>query len=174
MGGSVKGQRKSRWPEETIEEIRTMITKGKLTAKQVGDKLGVTRSTILGLMHRNGIPGSMNAARGPQKPRAPKAPRQKAPPAAPERPVTVAPIDPATLAAQSPDAPPGAREWTTRRRNECAYPYEVGQDYYSCCAVVERDGDNYCKKHRKVMFDGIPQTSRTQEQVPRRHGRRAA
>lgn len=184
--------------KKLIAEIKRLKYEEGKTALQIATQLSasmgvqLTRSSVLGYFHREGMKHE-GAAAAPRKPRVdpekwystPRTAAKKAQaaglaPAPAPRPTprpTPRILEP--VAAPSIEGvPEGARPWETRRRGECAWPYEQDRQFYSCCRPVKvmRDGSEkqYCIKHVKDMYNPAPRTSKSQEQVPRRYGRQAA
>lgn len=129
----------SLYSEEDDKLVRSMWAKG-YSARDIGAKLGRTRSSVLGYVHRKEI-NIIQRFQAPSRPRAPLA-----------EPLPVV----GALAPQPPKRErreyDGSRPWIERASFECAFPVSGnGADVYSCCKPI-KSVTGYCAAHHRVMF----------------------
>jgi len=136
------------WTDERVALLTKLWGEG-LSGSQIAKKLGgLTRSAVIGKVHRLKLPGR-------ERPAAPA--RVKRPPMSRARQSDAGRAVATTkLRPLQPPAPPvvvtaeHAKPWTERRFGECAYPIAgEGADTVSCCAPTEK---TYCKAHSAAMF----------------------
>lgn len=181
----------STWSPERIDLLTTMWREGHSGA-QIAERLGgITRSGVIGKVHRLGLSqGSRRAAESqklgaaPRRAAArdaqvvPKVPRRKGQPA----PSFVGP----SWSNDGPIAPtiilnpgdeissPNARVWTARIPGECAYPVGdvTGADQHSCCNITF-GGNVYCQPHAQLTHrptqapPTFPKNDRTAKAEPK-------
>jgi GcrA cell cycle regulator len=151
------------WTDARIAQLARLWTEG-VSAAGIAEALGdVSRSAVLGKLHRLKLLGSRKPASQPQRYRgAPIAP--PAPPAVrrlltspqPFQSQAAAPPDPPRSpwreAAFAPLAGTAPRSWLSRDFGECAFPVGgQGDALLSCCAPV-RPRSAYCTRHHAVVF----------------------
>ncbi len=139
------------WTAEQIRRLGELWTQG-VSAGEIGKRLGVSRSAVLGKLSRLGLLGMV---------------RQTLPKLELERSAKPRPRGSAPVAGNGPRRRRGpgllrevatgaeARLWTTRRPGECAWPVAGhGPDLLACCAAVghDRHAWAYCPAHRGLMF----------------------
>lgn len=158
------------WTDEAITSLKAWWAEG-LSARTIGERLGVSRNAVLGKIHRLGcatraLPsaptrirlGLAKAGGAPKQARAPKPPKVKR-----QRVVNSFAAVNAARRAASPQGPEiiepvpvvfdatKAKPWLERRFGECAYPISgTGADTFSCCLPTGEH--TYCKAHRRIMF----------------------
>lgn len=143
--------------EQRVEAIRPLWMRGD-SAGMIAREFGVTRSVIIGLVHRNlkGIrPGqpssSLRRRRSPSPPLAPSLnsmkprpvgrPRKDSPPPLPRpAPIVVADL-PQT----------GTVDFLDRRSGQCAYPmWPATESIGLCCGRPASEGSSYCPEHHRL------------------------
>jgi GcrA cell cycle regulator len=162
------------WTDARIAEL-VRLWQGGVSAGGIAETLGdgVSRSAVLGKLHRLGLLGSRKAAAAPRR-YAGSVPPAPAPALASGRP----PPPPLRLA-EVPSAPPVTawrtaafvtlrgttpRPWLTREFGECAFPVDgEGAATLSCCAPVRR-GSVYCAAHHRIAYKAFPPSAREEEQ----------
>lgn len=157
------------WTDARIAQLTRLWAEG-ISASGIAAALGdVSRSAVLGKLHRLRLSGTREAPAAPR--------RYESPGPAVASPLRAAP-SPAALAASPPEPPqspwkeaafaplPGtmARPWLSREAGECAFP--VGGDgdaLLSCCAVVQ-PRSAYCPAHHAIAFRPQTPAARAAEQ----------
>lgn len=154
---------KRNWTPAEVEELRALYGAG-LSASQIGNKLGFTRSAVIGKANRLGL-GRKNARElnltnasllsFVTRQREEKAkPKRKI---AARRTVRPALIPKRVEFPSKPARPPvplkgTEKPWLERAFGECAFPaIGEGSDVRSCCAPVD-GSSRYCADHRALMF----------------------
>ena len=157
------------WTDARIAELARLWGAG-VSASGIADVLGdVSRSAVLGKLHRLKLLKSRKAASAPRRYEGPVSTIVRTPPFAfragacaegppepprsPWRETAFAPLD-----ATSP------RPWLTRAAGECAFP--VGGDgdaLLSCCAAVS-GGSAYCPTHHRIVFRPVSPAARAADQ----------
>jgi GcrA cell cycle regulator len=142
----------SRWTDQRIERLKTLWVAG-LSASQIAKDLGgVSRSAVIGKVHRLGLPGR-------ERPSLPGQAAAKAAVAKARRPRliiagggsvferAVAPPPRVIVPEKAFDVLPNTtpRPWTERTARQCNWP--VG-DGLSCCEPVDAFG--LCAAHRRL------------------------
>ena len=157
------------WTDARIAELARLWAAG-VSASGIAEALGeVSRSAVLGKLHRLRLLRSRHAASAPRRyegevngvpsprpppivrPAAPRAPPE--PPRSPWRDEVFAPL-------------PGSRPtpWLSRGRGECAFPVSGDADkLLSCCAPTTAKSA-YCAAHHRVVFRPLSLTARAAEQ----------
>jgi hypothetical protein len=152
---------------ELYERVKALWLDSGLTAQQIGDRLGKSRSAVLGMVHRMGINRGAPArpARAPRPPAAPKAPK---PPKAEGHALAVTaqprhnvnPLGARTGVARTAAAPAlirpdeltaTARPWIDRGPQQCPWPIVVDGETFSCCARMPEKA-KYCAAHAQIAF----------------------
>lgn len=146
------------WTDARIAQLTRLWTEG-VSASGIAEALGdVSRSAVLGKLHR------LRLLTSRQTPAAPR--RYDGPTRAARPPRRMDPPQPVPLAARPPEPPRSpwreavfaplpdtvARPWLSREPGECAFP--VGGDggaLISCCAGV-KPRSAYCPAHHAVVF----------------------
>jgi GcrA cell cycle regulator len=157
------------WTDARIALITRLWAEG-VSASGIAEALGeVSRSAVLGKLHRLGLLGSRLAASAPRRyegrtpappvrtpaAQSPPAPRASAPPTPPSSPWREAVFTP--LAGSAP------RVWLTREPGECAFPVGgEGEAIISCCAPT-RAGSAYCAAHHAIVFKAVGPDARAAE-----------
>ncbi len=160
------------WTDARIVRITRLWADG-VSASGISEALGdVSRSAVLGKLHRLGLLGSRlpasaprrydgraqapaPAARGALVASAPARPRAAAPPTPPSSPWREAAFTP--LAGTAP------RPWLTRAFGECAFPVGgEGEAIVSCCAPTQRQS-GYCAAHHRIVFKPAAPPTRAAE-----------
>lgn len=159
------------WSDADADKLAELWAEG-LSGSEIAKLLGVTRNSVIGKVHRLGLPkrseavGRANIAAsqraryagqprrttispariiGPRKPKLQGAPTVKRAPPTPRPQVIHTFVDVTT-----------ARPWLTREFGECAFPaIGVGADTYSCCAKTDL-GERYCPAHRAIVYRPAP------------------
>ena len=158
------------WSEARIAQLVRLWTEG-VSASGIAETLGdVSRSAVLGKLHRLGLLRSRKPASAPRRyeglslatpatPPKPSAPRRASGATAPEP-----PRSPWREAAFAPLVGTTPRPWLSRAFGECAFP--VGGDgdaLMSCCAKVKpRAG--YCPAHHAIAFKSLTPATQAAEQ----------
>lgn len=138
--------KQERWSEAEFNAAEEMWKKGQ-SASEIGHALNRTRSSVLGVLRRNGVTSNSRTVGA-------KPVRLKAGVAAP-KPVKLKPrIEmPAPVPATPERVFEGSKLWTLRKTFECQFPVSgQGADAFSCCAPIPTMY-GYCKAHRKLMYD---------------------
>jgi GcrA cell cycle regulator len=149
------------WTDARIAQLTRLWAEG-VSASGIAEAFGdVSRSAVLGKLHRLRLSGAREAPAAPRRYdgecpavawplRAPPSPPALAttppePPRSPWREAAFAPL-PGTI----------ARPWLSREAGECAFPVGGdGEALLSCCAVV-KPRSAYCPAHHAIAFP--PQT----------------
>lgn len=155
------------WTDARIAELTRLWATG-VSASGIATALGdVSRSAVLGKLHRLKLLGSRLPASAPRRYDGPAIARE----AAPGRPATAFCEPDATSAALAPPRSPwreaafaplpgsAPRPWLTREFGECAFP--VGGEetaVVSCCAPVQRRSA-YCAAHHAIVFMPAPRAA---------------
>lgn len=148
------------WTDARIAQLMRLWTEG-VSASGIAEALGdVSRSAVLGKVHRLSLLGSRKPAAAPRRYDGPAlvaappcgvaspSPVRRPPPKAPPEP----PRSPWREAAFEPLPGTTPRPWMSRVFGECAFP--VGEDAdgpVSCCATVKPRG-GYCPAHHTIAF----------------------
>lgn len=133
-----------------------------MSASGIAEALGdVSRSAVLGKLHRLRLLRSRQSASAPRRYRGAPTVPARASTTTPSRPPAPAPAPPPPL--EPPPSPwreeafeplPGGapRNWLTRAFGECAFPVGgEGDGLLSCCAPV-RGRSVYCPAHHAIAF----------------------
>jgi GcrA cell cycle regulator len=150
------------WTDARVAQLTTLWTAG-VSASGIAEALGdVSRSAVLGKLHRLKLLGSRAAPSAPRRYDGP-APTMAAPPP----PEAVAPRGDGpggttgqplrsswNEAAFQPLAGTKPAPWLAREAGACAFPVGgEGWALLSCCAPVAGRGA-YCAAHRRIVFRG--------------------
>lgn len=147
-------ERNGTWTDEAREKISQPWIEGQ-SASMIAERMGgVTRNSIIGLVHRMGLKRAVPEASMKRQTMRKLVGRPKAPPKViitPTR-VFMKPSPPKPLAPVVVEEGALSRPWETRQRGECAFPLDgPGGDVWSCCAPV--DGESiYCGAHHKRCY----------------------
>jgi GcrA cell cycle regulator len=160
------------WTEARLARLAEMWGAG-MSASAIGEALSVSRSAVLGKLHRLKLLKTRAGASAPRRydptssasPAGPAArPTPAAPRSASRREAPTPPVSPWREAAFQPLAGSAPRPWLTREAGECAFPVGgEGEGILSCCAPVEGCGA-YCPAHRGVVFRSTTAAAREAEQ----------
>jgi GcrA cell cycle regulator len=133
-----RNSRNPRWPCEQIERLKALWDEGRLSASQMAHRLGISRSAVLGKVHRMGLAThKVKQQAKPPKP-APKAKKQL-PPAMP------------TLELPPPPEPPFVGiVFDELTPNSCRYPQ--GDGPFVFCGQPKQDGSSYCAHHHRICY----------------------
>ena len=151
----------SAWTDDRIERLKSLWLEGK-TADEVARDLanGITRSAVLGKVHRMGLSAGRIARRSATPAKAPASPRLREP-----RPPGNAPV------VAPPEAAPEAGLATLRSvgRCECRWPYGEPEapDFTLCGRPVSRGA--FCAPHAARAYRPSPDTARTLDRLARIH-----
>lgn len=160
------------WTDARIAELSRLWAAG-VSASGIAEALGeVSRSAVLGKLHRLNLLGTRKSASAPQRYRASTTPASPARAAGPFAPTP--PRDPSDqrlgataswrAAAFTPLPGSAPRPWLTRGFGECAFPVgEEGRELLSCCAPI-KGRDAYCAAHRAVVFKPAAPSARAAEE----------
>lgn len=170
-GGSFAQESPVTWTEARIAQLTYLWATG-ISASGIAAELGdVSRSAVLGKLHRLKLLGSRLSASAPRRyegaliasqagPATP--PRDLPGPATPPAPLSP-PRSPWREAAFDPLPGSAPRPWLTREFGECAFP--VGGEeaaVLSCCAPARRRSA-YCAAHHAIVFRPVPPAVRDSE-----------
>jgi hypothetical protein len=153
----------SGWTPERRQQALELWAEG-LSAREIANRLGcVSRNAVIGVVHRagkskrdtpanpRGRPKSTTAkvVKLPKAPAVKRAPSQNAGLAFRTRTFS-AEIKPMTFGdARKP--PASAKPWEQRGLFQCAFPFDVGGEAWSCCEPV-KPGSSYCPDCHGRMF----------------------
>jgi len=160
------------WTDARIAQLTRLWTEG-VSASGIAEALGdVSRSAVLGKLHRLRLLRSRQTAAPPRRYEGPAKgfgahpPLQESP--ASRRPLVTPPPEPPRApwdeAAFAPLTGTFARHWLTREEDECAFP--VGGDgdaLLSCCARVQ-PRSAYCPAHHAIIFKSQSRAALAAEQ----------
>lgn len=141
------------WTEELVEALRAMASSGNSSATVIGDRLGLTRSAVLGKLHRMGIKLQRSRRRAAPKP--PRAPRTARSPSLRLRAPCKPPAEPFV------DLPPGVFPETAcsladLRSGACHFPYGGPSDHDGFRYCGAPCSGSYCAGHRQIMYRDPP------------------
>lgn len=154
------------WTEDRTAMLRTLWADG-LSASQIAGELGgVTRSGVLGKVHRLDLAGRIasSGTRRSRKSRAPGTTRKRAPKLIAEGPQVL------PLPAEDPSVIPLAQRKTILEleNHHCHFPYgDPGNaDFFYCGAAGAdtRGGRPYCPGHQAIAYTPVPDRRR-QERI---------
>ncbi len=152
------------WPADKIAQLRALWPDRSLGGAEIGRRIGMSKSAVVGKAHRLGLPGrpSPIKARDPGAPPrsapAPPAPRHTLPPlpsanpkrlvpAALNRPLASVPRPPRVVTRQPP-APVAFATAHTGRVNPCCWPIgDIGTREFHFCDDPTLPGRVYCEDH---------------------------
>jgi hypothetical protein len=143
------------WNDETLALMHELYIVQGLTARETGERLGVTERAIIGRAYRAGWKRDPelcrnNLRKAERKDRAKSEPRQPRQPRKPRK-VRAAPSPLDSILS------PNARPWEEREPGQCGWPLGERGAYHSCCNPVEEKGARYCQPHASVAFVGTPE-----------------
>lgn len=145
------------WTDARIAQLVRLWTEG-ASASGIAEALGdVSRSAVLGKLHRLRLLRSRKPASAPRRYDGPVAVAAPGPqPAAVERPRAPTPPEPPRSpwreAAFAPLPETTPRPWLTRAFGECAFPVgEHAEGLLSCCATA-KPRSAYCPAHHAIAF----------------------
>jgi GcrA cell cycle regulator len=161
------------WTDARIAQLTKLWTAG-VSAAGIAEALGdVSRSAVLGKLHRLKLLRSRPPASAPRRYDGP--------------PIRTAPPEPAAACVAERDATPWAgppspprspwreaafaplkgtlpKPWLTRDFGECAFPVGgAGEGLLSCCALA-RPRSAYCEAHHRIVFQATSPGARAAEQ----------
>jgi len=160
------------WTDARVAQLTQLWTAG-VSASGIAEALDdVSRSAVLGKLHRLRLLGGRATASAPR--------RYDGPIGAPEG-APLAPVAPREVRAASPPAPPEPpkapwreaafaplpgttpRNWLSRGFGECAYPVGGdGEALMSCCAPAKARSA-YCPAHHAIAFRAVSPAARVAE-----------
>lgn len=160
------------WTDTRIAQLERLWSEG-VSAAGIAEALGdISRSAVLGKLHRLRLLRSRKAASAPRRYDGPAGPR-------PADVAAVRPALPAPRARAMPPEPPRSpwreaafealsgtvpRPWLSREFGECAFPVGgEGGDLVSCCAPT-RPRSGYCAAHHAIAFKPVSPAARAAEQ----------
>jgi len=154
--------------EEAYARVKELWLQGGLTASEIGQRMGKSRSAVLGIVHRMGLNRDPASAQKIPKVRTPRAPKAPPKPRA-DHPLAIAGGDarhamnplgahgfhkpPKPIKADA--LTPTAKPWVERGPRQCKWPFVVLDETFSCCAPVSGESP-YCADHTAIAFTGIP------------------
>lgn len=144
------------WTEDRIARLKTLWPLG-WSAQRIADALGedVTRSAVLGKVHRMKLSAGRPSATRVHRPGAPAVAR-----AAPKRTPHPAPMRTAPQPAVVSAAPPfGIATILSVRRCDCRFPYgEPGSPAFRLCGRPVARGV-FCQAHADIAYQRKPQSA---------------
>ena len=150
----------SAWTEDRIGRLKTLWLEGR-SAAQIARELdhGITRSAVLGKVHRLGLSAGRAHSRGAARAR-PFPPRERrARPAVAVQTFAGPASTPASTPTSTPTSTPGHGQATLMsvRRCECRWPYgdPKDQDFSLCGRPVARGA--FCEPHAAVAYRPVRQ-----------------
>lgn len=144
------------WTPEEVEQLRALLKEGRLTATEIGRKLGKTRSAIIGKVYRLklALPGCLSPeARASRTFRTPRV-------EAVRRPVQVPVLPKVPREPPPPETPPVARPASARPRvalfKDCQWYHGSPRDgdFSKCCNPVYAQSP-YCEDHYQRVYQPI-------------------
>jgi GcrA cell cycle regulator len=162
------------WTDARIAQLTRLWTEG-VSASGIADALGdVSRSAVLGKLHRLHLLGARQTAAAPRRYEGPvlaaalalrPVPRPWRPTPTPTpTPPPEPPRSPWREEAFAPLAGTAARPWLSREVGECAFPVGgEGEALMSCCAQT-RSRSVYCEAHHAIVFKTQSPAARAAEQ----------
>jgi len=149
----------SAWTDDRIGRLKTLWLEGQ-TAEQIARDLanGITRSAVLGKVHRMGLSGG-RSGRPPKRPdAAPNPPRLAPTGCLAARPIDAHPV----LAIEH-----GLATVLSVRRCQCRWPFgEPGAADFSLCGQPVARGA-FCALHAAVAYRPAAETARTLDRLAR-------
>lgn len=143
------------WTDERVETLRTLWTAGQ-SGTQISKALGgVSRSAVLGKVHRLGLMGKgaapKKALSKPEKLMRRTHAKKVEPPRVKAPRVKLATVTETMRSrAWMPLEGSEPRVWTERQAGECKWPIDVpGQDMHACCLPTKLH-PTYCPSHRAM------------------------
>jgi GcrA cell cycle regulator len=137
-----------RWSDDRFQTLKGLIDQG-LSARQIGNELGVSRNAVIGKVHRGGL--ALSRAQGPEKKPEKKMPRQRKgrtrryPAAAPDPRAR-----PPSLPAPPPESFASPVTFEELREIHCRWP--VNHMIY--CGADRLAGSPYCARHSWIAHHG--------------------
>lgn len=156
------------WTDARIAELARLWAAG-ISASGIAERFGdVSRSAVLGKLHRLRLLRSREAASAPRRYEGPAGPIPARPSQALPRLAPTAPPEPPRSSwreevfAPLPQSRP--KPWLERALGECAFPVGGdGCDVISCCETAT-PGSAYCPDHHRAVFRPFSPTARAAEQ----------
>lgn len=166
------------WTDEMVEDLRKMWKEG-LTTGEIGKRLGVSKNSIVGKVHRLGLSGRPSPIKKKETPTETAAETEKAPKKSKE---TSAPVDkkenkpenkkekketaPAHIKEETPLAPAKDPLWEEKKRPQdgkvsltdldnhtCRWPIGDPKDEnFHFCGKKVRIGQTYCDEHAAIAY----------------------
>jgi GcrA cell cycle regulator len=121
------------WTDAQFQMLKDLIAQ-RLSARQIGKELGVSRNAVIGKVHRGGL--TLSKRQGPPAAPAPRKPR-------PPQPRTKPPSSIALPAEEEID--PAVVSFAELAAHHCRWP--VGDCYCGAAAVA---GSSYCRRHTVI------------------------
>jgi GcrA cell cycle regulator len=120
-----------KWTDEQFQTLKG-LTEQNLSAKQIGNELGVSRNAVIGKVHRGGL----HLKNPPSKPLVPRPPPRRLP--KPKKPPSSTALPPEPLE----EAIGPVVSFAELTAHHCRWP--VGDAYCGGTAVA---GSSYCRRH---------------------------
>lgn len=134
------------WTDERVDKLIELWKDG-LSASQIATRLGgVSRSSVIGKVHRLGISYRDPASPPPPKAGRPRKPGAVGPAAAPRAIVTPAPAPEIRV-------PPAVVKIAYTGRHGCKWPIgDPAAESFSFCEQKAADGKPYCVEHARAAY----------------------
>ena len=138
------------WSDAAIERLKALWAEG-FSASECGKRMGVSRNSVIGKIHRLGLSGLHRRPRapGPRRRRSDYGTR-RGPRTAPAR---LLETGEQQLSRPEPPSPPGRQYWRTLldlKVGECRWP--EGDSDYTFCGAPQAAG-SYCGKHHALAHN---------------------
>lgn len=149
----------SAWNDDRIQRLKILWLEGR-TAEWIARDLGagITRSAVLGKVHRLRLSEGRGPTSKPKPPHAPRRPQQPFVKAVVER----APPDRRRPETEPPEPPPAeAKSILTVRRLDCRWPYGDPGDADFCLCGRRVARGSFCQSHAARAYRGPAQTPET-------------
>lgn len=154
------------WTDQMVEDLRAMWKEG-LTTAEIGKKLGVSKNSIVGKVHRLGLSGrpspikkkendeaseakEVAEVKAPAEPKAEKAPAKKAEPVKTEK---ISDAKSEKMPAPKADNKKGAVSLMDLDNHTCRWPLGDPKDEnFHFCGKKVKIGQTYCEEHSNVAY----------------------
>jgi GcrA cell cycle regulator len=149
------------WPEERIETLKKLWADG-LSAGQISERFGdVSRSAVIGKVHRLNLPGRAVADRKPKSYK----PRQAPPPQPRPTPKPrILSVKPATPVIRFVPEPPVDGRVTLMHLSDqtCKWPIgDVGAPDFCFCGAGPHPDSPYCEYHARIAYQPAAERKRS-------------